>query len=376
MKSTTFWSAALLCAAALLGRAGPAAAGPEEAPVKLGVAGPITGPQAKNGQDLKEGTQLAVEEWNARGGVLGRKIVIVARDDEAQPKNATAVAGELVDAGVAGVIGHFNSGCTIPASNIYKEAGIPMITPASTNVKVTDRRFTNVFRICGRDDQQGATAADHVANVLKLKKVAVLDDRTAYGKGLADAFEKSLGTRAEVVLHDGFDKETTNFRPYLTRIKDKGAELVYFGGIYDQGVPLVQQAREAGLIVPFMSGDGVHGYAKEFIEPLGAACEGTFTTFPNTEAAPGYAEFTKKYKEKFGVEPGPYAIYSYACAQVLLDAIAKAQGTDAGKVCAAIHSSTFTTPVGDIAFDDQGDVKTSGYYKVWVIKGGRHVLAN
>jgi branched-chain amino acid transport system substrate-binding protein len=343
-------------------------------PVKLGVAGPKTGAQAKNGQDLIEGTTLAVEEWNAKGGVLGRKIEIVVRDDEAQDKNATVVAGELVDAGVAGVVGHFNSGCTIPASNVYKEAGIPMITPASTNVKVTDRKFPNVFRICGRDDQQGKTAADHVADVLKLKKVAVLDDRTAYGKGLADAFEKSLGGRVEVVLHDGFDKETTNFRPYLTRIKEKGAELIYFGGIYDQGVPLVQQAREAGLAVPFMSGDGVHGYQKEFIEPLGAAAEGTFTTFPDTESAPGFAEFTKKYKARFGAEPGPYAIYSYASALILLDAIAKAGSTEPAAVCAAVHAGTFPTPVGDIDFDERGDVKTSGYYHVWVIKGGKHVL--
>jgi branched-chain amino acid transport system substrate-binding protein len=364
----TTWLVGVVIAAA-------AAASLADDPVKLGVAGPITGPQAKNGQDLKEGTALAVDEWNAKGGVLGRKIELVVRDDEAQDKNATVVAGELVDAGVAGVIGHFNSGCTIPASNVYKESGLPMITPASTNVKVTDRKFPNVFRICGRDDQQGATAADFVAGKLKLKKVAVLDDRTAYGKGLADAFEKSVTGRVEVVLHDGFDKETTNFRPYLTRIKEKGAELVYFGGIYDQGVPLIQQARESGLAVPFMSGDGVHGYQKEFIEPLGSAAEGTYTTFPNTEAAPGYAEFMRKYKAKFGTEAGPYAIYSYASAQILLEAIAKAGGTDAEKVCAAVHAGTFATPVGEIAFDAKGDVKASGYYKVWVIKGGKHVLA-
>jgi branched-chain amino acid transport system substrate-binding protein len=370
MRRNSFLAFAVLAAA--LSGAGRATAA--DGPVKLGVAGPITGAQAKNGQDLKEGTQLAVDEWNAKGGVLGRKIEIVVRDDEAQDKNATVVAGELVDAGVAGVIGHFNSGCTIPASNVYKEAGTPMITPASTNVKVTDRRYPNVFRICGRDDQQGATAAEHVATTLKLKKVAVLDDRTAYGKGLADAFEKSLGTRVEVVLHDGFDKETTNFRPYLTRIKEKGAELVYFGGIYDQAVPLIQQARESGVTVPFMSGDGVHGYTKEFIEPLGAAAEGTFTTFPDTDAAPGCAEFKKKYTAKFGAEPGPYAIYSYASAQILLEAIAKSESTSPEKVAAAVHAGKFATPVGDVEFDEKGDVKTSGYYKVWVVKGGRHVL--
>ncbi len=371
MKFTTFSAAALLAAAAFGG--GPARA--DDGPIKIGVAGPITGAQAKNGQDLKEGTALAVDEWNAKGGVLGRKIEVVVRDDEALEKNATVVATELIDAGVVGVIGHFNSGCTLPASENYHEAGIPVITPASTNVKVTDRKYSNVFRVCGRDDQQGLAAADYVAGVLKLKTVAVLDDRTAYGKGLADAFEKSLAGRVTVALHDGFDKDSDNFRPYLVKIKEAGAELIYFGGIYDQAVPLIRQAREMGITAPFMAGDGVHGYQAEFLDKLKAAAEGTLTTFPNTEAAPGYADFMKKYEAKFHAKAGPYAIYSYSAADILLRSIASAGSTDGEKVSKAIHAGAFDTPAGKIEFDGKGDVKATGYYAVWVVKDGRHVLA-
>jgi branched-chain amino acid transport system substrate-binding protein len=284
------------------------------------------------------------------------------------------VASELVDEKVSGVVGHFNSGCTDPASLIYNEAHVPMITPASTNVKVTQKGYKGVFRVCGQDDQQGHTAADFVAGTLKLKKIAILDDRTEYGKGLADLFEKHLGGRVQVALHDGVDKDSDNFRPYLTKIKESGAELVYFGGIYHQAVPLIRQARDAGMTMPFMSGDGVHGYPVDFIEKLGPLAEGVYTTFPNVEAAPGYAGFMKKYTERFKTESGPYAIYSFAAATILLESMQKAGTTDGVKVAEAIHAGSFDTPAGKIEFDAKGDIKASDYYTVWVIRGGKHVL--
>lgn len=382
MKSKAFLALALALVAAGCGdkkdesAGGKAASGKSESgPIKIGVAGPKTGKEAKNGQDLIEGTTLAVEDWNAKGGVIGRKIEIVVRDDEALDKNATAVATELIDAGVAGVVGHFNSGCTMPASENYHDAHVPVITPASTNVKVTDRGYRDVFRVCGRDDQQGRTAAEFVAGTLKLKKVAILDDRSAYGKGLADMFEKGLGARVQVTSHDGFDKESDNFRPYLTKIKESGAELIYFGGIYHQAVPLIQQARDMGITAPLMAGDGVHGYQAEFLDKLGPLAEGTYTTFPNVEAAPGYAAFTRKYKDRFKAESGPYAIYSYAAASIILESIHNAGTTDGAKVADAIHAGSFDTPVGKIEFDEKGDIKATGYYTVWVVKGGKHVLA-
>jgi branched-chain amino acid transport system substrate-binding protein len=377
MSSKALWALAIALAAAGCGEKppdGPAKGGAGTgAAIKIGVAGPKTGKEAKNGQDLIEGTTLAVEEWNQKGGVLGRKLEVVVRDDEALDKNATAVATELVDAGVAGVVGHFNSGCTIPASENYKEAGIPMITPASTNPTVTDRGYANVFRVCGRDDNQGLKAADFVAGTLKLKKVAILDDRSAYGKGLADAFEKSLAGRAQVTSHDGFDKDSDNFRPYLTKIKESGAELIYFGGIYHQAVPIIQQARDMGITAPLMSGDGVHGYQADFIDKLGPLAEGTYTTFADVTAAPGYAEFSKKYKERFKADSGPYAIYSYSAAIALIESIKSAGTAEGPKVSAAIHAGTFDTPLGRVKFDAKGDVQAA--YAVWIVKGGKHVLA-
>lgn len=353
------------------GGGGGAAAGP----VKIGVAGPITGGQAKNGQDLKEGSLLAVEEWNAKGGVLGRTVELVIRDDEALDKNATTVAQELVNAGVVGVVGHFNSGCTIPASEKYHEAGIVTITPASTNTYVTDRKYADVFRVCGRDDQQGRTAAYYVSDVLRAKRVAVFDDKTSYGKGLADECAKNLEGRVEVVIREGFDATERNFRPYLTKLKDANVDVWYFGGIYEQAAPMLIQASQLGIKAPMMSGDGVHGYQADFIDKVGAAANGTLTTFPDTTANPGYAEFVAKYRARFDAEPGPYAIYSYASAHILLEGVKAAGAADGRKVAAAIHAGTFQTPLGPIAFDDRGDVKALDYYKVWVIRDGKHVLS-
>ncbi len=338
----------------------------------VGVAGPLTGSQAKNGQDLKEGSTLAIEEWNEKGGVLGRKVELVLRDDEAAEKNATVVAGELVDAGVVGVVGHFNSGVTLPASEIYHEHGVPCITPASTNVPVTERGYREVFRVCGRDDDQARVAADFVANVLKPKRVAILDDRTSYGQGLAEDFVRALGDRVPVAFHEGFQSNETNFRPYVEKVKSSGADLLYFAGIYTQGAPLLIEARSMGITIPMMSGDGVHGYQKDFLDRVGAGAEGTITTFANTQAAPGYPAFVEKYRKRFSAEPGPYAIYSYIAANALLDAVRLAGSTDHANVIEALHANEFETPAGKIRFDEKGDVRGIEYI-VWVVTDGRHV---
>ncbi len=342
-------------------------------PIRIGIAGPITGGQAKNGEDLVNGTTLAAEEWNAKGGVLGRQLEVVSRDDEALDKNATVVAGELVAEGVAGVVGHFNSGCTIPASEQYHDAGVPVITPASTNTFVTDRGYPDVFRVCGRDDQQGIVAASFVAEVLKVNKVAVFDDRTAYGKGLADEFAKGLGDRVEVAVREGFDATERNFRPYLAKLKEAGVDLWYFGGIYDQAAPMLIQARQLGITAPMMSGDGVHNYPVEFLAKVGDGANGTLTTFPNTAAAPGYNAFVEKYKTRFEKDPGPYAIYSYVAANILIEGISQAGTTDGADVATVLHEKTFDTPLGDVAFDDKGDVKVNPY-TVWIVKDGKHVV--
>jgi branched-chain amino acid transport system substrate-binding protein len=315
---------------------------------------------------------MAVEEFNAKGGVLGRKIEIVTRDDQAEPKLAPVAAQQLVAEHVVGVIGHFNSGSTIPASEIYHKAGIVTITPASTNEAVTDRGYADVFRVCGRDDRQAPAAANFIVNTMKAKKVAIFDDRTAYGKGLADNVEKGLKDKVEIVFHEGFAKEERNFRPYLSKLKDAGVDVWYFGGIYEQAAPMVLQANQLGITAPMMSGDGVHGYKEGFLQVCGKACEGTLTTFPYTSP-----DFPEKYGKRFnGKEPGPYAVFSYTATQTLLEGIAKAGSTEGAKVAAAMHEAEFDTPIGKIRFDAKGDVveKPEGNYVVWVVKDGKHVL--
>lgn len=377
MKSKAFWTAVLLAAAAGCGGEGDAPTGgnPGSAPsagtVKVGIAGPITGGQAKNGEDLVDGATMAIEEWNAKGGLLGKKIEFVTRDDQAEPKLATVAAQQLVAEGVFGVIGHFNSGSTIPASEIYHKAGVVTVTPASTAEFVTDRGYADVFRVCGRDDRQAPAAANFIANVLKAKKVAVFDDRTAYGKGLADNVEQGLKGKVDIAFHEGFDKGERNFRPYLSKLKDAAVDLWYFGGIYEQAAPMLKQAKQLGITAPMMSGDGVHGYDEGFLQVCGKDAEGTLTTFPYTSP-----DFPEKYRKRFaGKSPGPYAIFAYTAAQVLLEGASKAGSTEGPKVAEAMHAGKFETPIGSIEFDAKGDIKErpEGNYIVWVVRDGRHV---
>src|SRR3989337_2109035 len=271
----------------------------KEESVKIGVAGPMTGDQSKMGMDVKNGAELAVREWNERGGVLGKKIALLVEDDQHDPKQAVSVANKLVNDGIAGMIGHFNSSASIPASSVYNKAKIPMITPASTNPQLTEQGFTNVFRVCGRDDQQGLVAATFVADVLRLKKVAVLHDKTTYGQGLADEFVKALGNRVAVAGYNGISQEDKDFRAVLTALKGKGAELLYFGGIYPQGGLIIQQDRELGIHIPFMSGDGV--IDQKFVEIAGPASEGSYLTFsPDPEHIPNAKDFLKSYRSNYG----------------------------------------------------------------------------
>ncbi|MFA5793991.1 MAG: branched-chain amino acid ABC transporter substrate-binding protein [Candidatus Brocadiia bacterium] len=338
--------------------------------IKLGVAGPLTGDQAKLGTDVLNGATLAVEEWNAKGGVLGKKVVIVSRDDMAQEQQAQSVAKELAGEGVVGVVGHFNSGCTIPASVVYHDSNIPMITPSSTNPYVTDRNFANIFRVCGRDDQQGKVSADYAIGTLKVKKVAILHDKTQYGQGLADEFKKALGTNAEVVYYGGFPKEELNFKPIISAVKETNPELLFFGGMYNQAGPMMVQAREAGLTAAFMSGDGV--FDPVFLKVAGASAEGSYLTFSrDPEIIPSAKSFLDKYREKYGPY-GPYSIYAYDAANIILSAIQAAGTTDCAKVSEQIRKTAYDGAIGKVQFDAKGDLASS-YYIMWVVKGGKLV---
>jgi branched-chain amino acid transport system substrate-binding protein len=337
--------------------------------IKIGVAGPMTGDQAKMGMDFKNGVTLAVEEWNNRGGVLGKKIEIVITDDQHDPKQAVSIANKMINDGVIGVIGHFNSSCSLPASDVYDRAGIPVITPGSTNPLLTEKGYRGVFRACGRDDQQGKIGADFVINSLKLKNVAVLHDKTTYGQGLADEFKKFLGGKVNVVYYSGIVQGDKDFKMVLTAVKSKKPELIFFGGIYPEAGLLVKQAKELGLNAPFMSGDGT--IDPKFIEIAGVpAAEGTFLTFsPDPENIPSARGFIEQYRAKFG-DIGPYSIYAYDAANILLSAMKEANSTDGKAIIDKLHAMEFNAALGTIRFDQKGDVTVSPFV-VWITKNGK-----
>jgi branched-chain amino acid transport system substrate-binding protein len=340
----------------------------KEEVIKIGIAGPMTGPQAKMGTDFRNGVTIAIEEWNEKGGVLGKKVEIIVGDDQADPKQAVAVANKMVNEGVIGIIGHFNSSCSIPASDVYNRAGIPMITPASTNPQLTERGYRGVFRVCGRDDQQGMVAAQFVLNKLMAKKIAIIHDKTTYGQGLADEFKKNLAN-IEVVYYGGITQGDKDFKTVLTSIKTKNPDLIYFGGIYPEAGLLVRQAREIGLNVPFMSGDGT--IDPKFIEIAGKeAAEGTFLTFgPDPKNIPTAKNFIDKYNSRFG-EIGPYSIYAYEATNILLTAIKDAETTDGKTIIEKLHTMEFSGSLGTIRFTEKGDVAVAPYV-IWVTKDGK-----
>lgn len=339
--------------------------------IKIGMAGPMTGDQAKMGTDFKNGVTLAVEEWNAKGGVLGKKIILMIGDDQRDPKQAVSVANKLVNGGAVGIIGHFNSSCSIPASDVYNRAGIPMISPASTNPQLTEKGYKGVFRVCGRDDQQGKVGAEFVINQLKLKKIAILHDKTTYGQGLADEFKKFVSGKVDVVHYGGIIQGEKDFKTVLTSVKQKNPELIYFGGIYTEAGLLVRQAKELGLTVPFMSGDGT--IDPKFIEIAGAkAAEGTYLTFsPDARNIPTAKPFIETYEKRFG-EIGPYSVYAYDATNILLAAIKEANTTEGKTVSEKIHSMEFSGALGKIKFDEKGDVIEAPYV-VWITKNGKFV---
>lgn len=355
----------LLCLAALgCSKQG----GKEAAVIKIGAAGQLTGAEAVFGADMLNGVKLAVEEWNAKGGVLGKKIEVVAGDDQAEPRQAVAVANKFVAEGVAGVVGHFNSSCSIPASEVYNKAGIPQISHASTNPKLTDQGFGNVFRVCGRDDQQGKVAADYAVQKLKVKKVAIVHDKTTYGEGFANEFKKGLGSGVQVVLFEGITKGEKDYSPVVTKIKSASPDLIFFGGIYNEGGLLVKQYKAVGGTAPFIGGDGI--MSEEMLKIGGPGTEGTYATFgPDTKEVASAKGFNDSYRKKFG-EPGVYSVYAYDAANILLQSIQKAGSIENAKVVAAVKATDYNGALGHIQFDAKGDVKESPYV-IWKVVNGK-----
>ena len=348
---------------------------PIEAPaVRIGSASPLTGPQAHIGIDIRNGVQLAVEDVNAAGIEIGGKklkLELVPEDDEANPTKATTVAQKLVDSKVVAVVGHFNSGASIPASKIYSDAGVPQISPSSTNPKYTQQGFKTTFRVVAHDDQQGPTLARYAVETLKAKNIAVIDDSTAYGQGLADAFEKTakeLG--ANLVAREHTTDKDTDFKAILTKIKGRNPDLIMFGGIDPQAGPMVKQMSELGIKAKYIGGDGMQ--TPNFIKLAGPASEGVMASMPGLpkEKMPGGAEFMQKYKAKFNSEVELFAPMGYDAVMVFVDAMKRAGSTDPAKFLPEMSKTNYQGVIGPIAFDDKGDLR-NGPITIYVVKGGK-----
>src|SRR6476659_821585 len=350
-----FWPALAIAAASLVG------AGGASAQLKIGVAGPLTGPNAAFGAQLKNGAEQAAADINAKGGINGQQIQLSFGDDASDPKQGVSVANKMFGEGVKFIIGHFNSGVTIPASEVYQENGIYMITPSATNPKVTERNMWNVFRTCGRDDQQGEVAGKYIVDKFKGKKIAIIHDKTTYGQGLADETKKAMNAGGlKEVLYEGINLGEKDFSALVTKIKAAGADLIYWGGLHTEGGLIVRQMRDQGVKTQMMSGDGIT--TDEFAAIGGPGVEGTLMTFgPDARKNPAAAEVVKKFAAK-NINPEAYTLYSYAGIQVIAQSAAEAKSLDPKKVAEANKSgNAFQTVIGDLAYDKKGDIKRLDY---------------
>jgi branched-chain amino acid transport system substrate-binding protein len=343
------------------------------ADILVAITGPMTGPDAALGDQVKRGGMKAIDDINAKGGLLGQKVQAVIGDDVCDPKQAVSVANDMVGKKVAVVIGHVCSSSSIPASSVYADANIVEISPASTNPQFTDRGLTNVFRVCGRDDSQGPTAADYVAANLKGKSVAVIDDKQTYGQGLALAFKAAIEAKGiKPVLYDEITAGEKDYSALVTKLKQAKAEVIYYGGYYAEAGLIVRQAHEQGLNAVLIGGDGLNDPA--FWAIAGKAGEGTLMTFgPDPKLDPANKELVR-YFESQNYPPEAYTLYAYAAIQAWADAVAKANSVDVQKVEAALRTGRFQTALGTLGFNAKGDLTNPGFV-VYVWKNGKPVYA-
>ena len=351
---------------------GLAFTGAATAQVKIGVGGPMTGGAAAFGAQLRQGVEQAVADMNAQGGILGQKIELYIGDDRADPREGVSVANKFVADGVKFVIGHFNSGVTIPASDVYQENGMLVITPAATNPKVTERAMWNIFRVCGRDDQQGGLAGEIIAQRFKGKRVAIVHDKTTYGQGLADETRRSMAKRGlKDILYEGVNKDDKDFNALISKIRQAKVDLVFWGGLHDAGGLIVRQMRAQGVNAPLMGGDGITD--DEFAAIAGPGAEGTLMTFsPDPRTNPANKNIIELFRKQRMFEPQAYTLYSYASLQVIKQAAERAKTLDPKKIAEFMRSGmTFDTVLGTISFDKKGDVSN---YVIGGQKKDRYVL--
>lgn len=356
MKNSIFAGVALA--------AGLSMASAAYAEITIAVAGPMTGQYASFGEQMRTGAEQAVADINAAGGVLGQQLVLEVGDDACDPKQAVAVANQMAGAGVVFMAGHFCSGSSIPASSVYAEEGIIQISPASTNPKLTDERpggaDGGTYRVCGRDDQQGATAGAYLNANFAGQKVAFVHDKTAYGKGLADAtkaaFEAGGGTSS---MYEAYTAGEKDYTALVTKLKQEGVDALYVGGYHTEAGLMVRQMRDQGMDTVLISGDAL--VTDEFWAITGAAGEGTLMTFsPNPENNPDALSVVQALKDAGKTTEG-YVLYTYAAIETWSQAVQTAGSTDYDAVRAALNAGEFNSVLGGLAFDGKGDVSLPGY---------------
>lgn len=376
LKLTAAAVASALLAACGQQEAPKQAAAPAAAPaqiIKIGFAAPLTGAQAHYGKEMQNGIVLALEEVNAEQPKLAGQAVrfeLISEDDQADPKQGAAVAQKLVDAKIQGMLGHFNSGTSIPASRIYMEAGIPQIAMA-TSPAYTTQGFKTTFRAMTSDTQQGAVAGQFMVETLKLKRVAIVDDRSAYGQGLADEFEKAAkAAGGEIVKREFTNDKAVDFKAILTSIKAAKPDLVYFGGADAQGGPMKKQMKELGLEATFAGGEMIK--SPNFLKLAGAAADGAIASLAGLPLAkmPGGDAYAAKYKARFNMDVEVYSPYAYDAAKSLTGAMRRADSADPAKYLPELAKTKLTgVTTANLEYDEKGDLKDGGI-TIYRVEGG------
>jgi len=335
-------------------------ASPASAEIVLVAQGSITGQDATSGEQLQNGAQAAVDAVNAADGVLGQKLRLIIKDDACDPKQGVAVANELGDGSVFAVIGPTCSGTAIPASKIFNEEGVLMISPSATNPQLTEQKLNTVFRTCGRDDQQGKAIADYILKNDKSAAVAIIDDKTAYGHGIAEEVKRSLNKGGVTEkMRWSVTRGERDYASLIAKLKENNVDIVFFGGYHTEAGLIVRQMRDAGLTSLFIGDDDLT--TREFWSITGTAGEGAMMSFtPDPRQLPEASDAVARIRAR-GFEPEGLTLYSYAAVQALVEAIKRAGSVDATKTAAALHQGTYKTVVGDLAFDVKGDVTNPDY---------------
>src|SRR5215475_8908890 len=337
--------------------------------IAIAVVGPITGSNAALGEQMKQGAQMAVKDINAKGGVLGKKLDLILADDACDPKQAVAAANDVVGKKVVFVAGHYCSSSSIPASAVYNEAGVLQMTPASTNPALTDdaakKGWNNVFRSCGRDDAQGAVAGKFLADHYKGKRVAVIHDKTAYGKGIADETMKAMNKAGlKETMYEAITQGDKDFTALISKMKQQNIDAIYFGGYQTEGGLIVRQARDQGLKAQFIGADAL--VTEEFWKITGPPGEGTLMTFPpDPRKVPAAKAVVDKFMAQ-GYNPEGYTLYTYAAIQAFAQAAEKAKSVKLDDLSKALHSMTAETVVGPLTWDKKGDIVDPKYvFYIW-----------